>query len=74
MTDRELIEAARQHFIPGMIVGDVNIRRPAREVGEQRPSDDVFLVSVEGVKVGTYGDYAAKLYRRSELAALFDPR
>jgi hypothetical protein len=70
MTDQELIEAARQYFTSGMIVGDVTVRQ-VREVGEQRPSDDVFLVSVEGVKVGTWRDYAAKLYRRSELTALF---
>jgi hypothetical protein len=65
---------ARDHFVGGMILdtpsGGVNIRR-VREVGEQMPSDDVFLVCVEGVKPGTWSDYASKLYRRSELAALF---
>jgi hypothetical protein len=71
MTDRELIAKARQHFTPGMIVGEVKVQR-VREVGEQMPSDDVFLISVEGTKVGTYGDYASKLYRRSELIALFE--
>lgn len=70
MTDRQLIAAAREYFTPGMIVGDVNVRQ-VREVGEQMPSDDVFLVSVEGIKVGTWRDYAARLYRRSELAVLF---
>lgn len=70
MRDFELIDRAREHFTPGMIVGDVKVKT-VRECGEQRPSDDVFLVCVEGVKVGTWGDYASKLYRRSELAALF---
>lgn len=70
MSDRELIHMSRQHFTVSMTVGDVDIRR-VREVGEQRPSDDPFLVCVEGIKVGTWRDYASKLYRRSELAALF---
>lgn len=70
MRDFELIQKAREHFIPGMVVGTVNIRR-VREVGEQRPSDDPFLVIVEGVKRETYSDYDSRLYRRSELAALF---
>jgi len=70
MTDQELIAKARQHFTPGMIVGDVKVRQ-VREVGEQMPSDDVFLVCVEGTKIDTYGDYASKLYRRSQLADLF---
>jgi hypothetical protein len=70
MTDRELIYMSRQHFTVNMIVGDVDVRR-VREVGEQLPSDDPFLISVEGIKVGTWRDHAAKLYRRSDLAALF---
>jgi hypothetical protein len=71
MTDQELIAKARQHFTPGVVIGEVKVQR-VREVGEQMPSDDVFLVTVEGVKVGTYGDYASKLYRRSQLADLFE--
>lgn len=70
MRDHELIARAREHFTPGMIVGNVQVKT-VREVGEQTPSNDVFLVCVEGTKVGTWGDYGSKLYRRSELAALF---
>lgn len=70
MRDQDLINAARRHFTAGMIIGDVSVRR-VREVGEQRPSDDPFLVCVEGVKVGTWRDYGSKLYRRSQLTALF---
>ena len=70
MTDRELINKAREEFVPGMVIEGVNVRR-VREVGEQRPSDDVFLVCLEGVVPGTWSDYASRLYRRSELAALF---
>lgn len=71
MTNQELIAKARHHFVAGTIVEGVNIRR-VREVGEQMPSDDVFLVCLEGVVPGTFGDYASKLYRRSELIALFE--
>lgn len=70
MRDHELIDWAREYFVGGMIVGDVEVRA-VRVCGEQRPSDDPFLVCVEGIKVGTWRDYAGRLYRRSELAALF---
>lgn len=70
MRDFELIDRAREHFTPGMIVGDVKVVG-VRVCGEQMPSDDVFLICLEGIKVGTYGDYGSRLYRRSELAALF---
>lgn len=69
MTDRELINKARETFT-GTLIGTVKVKA-VREVGEQRPSDDPFLVIAEGIKYGTWGDYDSRLYRRSELAALF---